>query len=67
MVDGLVSPATPLVFGVPLSGFLCAQSNIHSNISDTLSWTQSNKLKLNAEKNEVMLVGSSKGINLVGC
>ena len=31
--------------------FTSAQSNIQSCISDTLSWMQSNKLKLNTEKN----------------
>ena len=34
----------------PPSDFNSAQSNIQSCISDTLSWMQSNKLKLNTEK-----------------
>ena len=51
----------------PPSDFTSAQSNIQSCISDTLSWMQSNKLKLNTEKAEMMLVGSSVHISSVGC
>ena len=49
------------------SDFTSAQSNIQSCISNTLSWMQSNKLKLNTEKTEMMLVGSSVRISSVGC
>ena len=49
------------------SDFTSARSNIQSCISDTLSWMQSNKLKLNTEKTEMMLVGSSVHISSVGC
>ena len=41
----------------PPSDFTSAQSNIQSCISDTLSWMQSNKLKLNTEKTEMMYLG----------
>ena len=47
--------------------FTSAQSNIQSCISNTLSWMQSNKLKLYTEKTEMMLVGSSVRISSVGC
>ena len=52
--------------GLP-SDFTSDQSNIQSCISDTLTWMQSNKLKLNTEKTEMMLVGSSVRISSVGC
>ena len=52
--------------GLP-SNFTSDQSNIQSCISDTLSWMQSNKLKLNTEKTEMMLVGSSVRISSVSC
>ena len=47
--------------------FTSAQSNIQSCISDTLSWMQSNKLKLNTEQTEMVLVGSSVRISSIGC
>ena len=46
---------------------LLLRPDIQSCISDTLSWMQSNKLKLNTEKTEMMLVGSSVRINSIGC
>ena len=58
---------TEISDSAPPSDFTCAQSNIQSCISDTLSWMQSNKLKLNTEKTEMMLVGSSVRISSVGC
>ena len=59
---------TEISDSAPPSDFTSAQSNIQSCISDTLSWMQSNKLKLNTEKNpEMMLVGSSVRISSVGC
>ena len=42
---------TEISDSAPPSDFTSAQSNFQSCISDTLSWTQSNKLKLNTEKN----------------
>ena len=51
----------------PPSDFTSAQSNIQYCIRDTLSWMQSNKLKLNTEITEMMLVGSSVRISSVGC
>ena len=42
---------TEISGSAPPSDFTSAQSNIQSCISDTLSWMQSNKLKLNTEKN----------------
>ena len=41
---------TEISDSAPPSDFTSAQSNIQSCISDTLSWMQSNKLKLNTEK-----------------
>ena len=58
---------TEISDSAPPSDFTSAQSNIRSCMSDTLSWMQSNKLKLNTEKNEMMLVGSSVRISSVGC
>ena len=58
---------TEISDSAPPSDFTSAQSNIQSCISDTLSWMQSNRLKLNTEKNEMMLVGSSVRISSVGC
>jgi len=58
---------TEISDSAPPSDFTYAQSNIQSCISDTLSWMQSNKLKLNTEKTEMMLVGSSVRISSVGC
>ena len=59
---------TEISDSAPPSDFTSAQSNIQSCISDTLSWMQSNKLKLNTEKKpEMMLVGSSVRISSVGC
>ena len=58
---------TEISDSAPPSDFTSAQSNMRSCISDTLSWMQSNKLKLNTEKNpEMMLVGSSVCIGSVG-
>ena len=54
---------TEISDSAPPSDFTSAQSNIQSCISDTLSWMQSNKLKLNTEKTEMMLVGSSVRIS----
>ena len=51
----------------PPSDFTSAQFNIQSCMSDTLSWMQSKKLKLNTEKTEMMIVGSSVRISSVGC
>ena len=42
---------TEISDSAPPSDFTSAQSNIQSCISDTLSWMQSNKLKLNTETN----------------
>ena len=42
---------TEISDSAPPSDFTSAQSNIRSCMSDTLSWMQSNKLKLNTEKN----------------
>ena len=39
---------------------------VYSN-SRTLSWMQSNELKLNTEKTEMMLIGSSVHISSVDC
>ena len=58
---------TEISDSAPPSDFTSAQSNIQSSISDTLSRMQSNKLKLNTEKTEMMLVGSSVRISSVGC
>ena len=58
---------TEISDSAPPSDFTSAQSNIQSCISDTLSWMQSNKLNLNTHKTEMMLVGSSVRISLVGC
>ena len=58
---------TEISDSTPPSDFTSAQSNIQSCISDTLSWMQSNKLKLNTEKTEMMFVGSSVRIGSVGC
>ena len=41
---------TEISDSAPTSDFTSAQSNIQSCISDTLSWIQSNKVKLNTEK-----------------
>ena len=41
---------TEISDSAPPSDFTSAQSNIQSCISDTLSWMQSNKLKLNTER-----------------
>ena len=41
---------TEISDSAPPSDFTSAQSNIQSCISDTLSWMQSKKLKLNTEK-----------------
>ena len=41
---------TKISDSAPPSDFTSAESNIQSCISDTLSWVQSNKLKLNIEK-----------------
>ena len=56
---------TEISDSAPPSDFTSVQSNIQSCISDILSWMQSNKLKLNMEKTEMMLVGSSVRISLV--
>ena len=56
---------TEISDSAPPSDFTSAQSHIQSCISDTLSWMQSNKLKLNTEKTEMMLVGSSLRISSV--
>ena len=56
---------TEISDSAPPSDFTSVQSNIQSCISDILSWMQSNKLKLNTEKTEMMLVGSSVRISLV--
>ena len=61
------SDDTEIPDSAPPSDFTSAQSNIQSCISDTLSWMQSNKLKLNTEKTEMMLVGSSVRISSVVC
>ena len=45
---------TEISEGAPPSDFTSAQSNIQSCISDILSWMQSNKLKLNTERTEMM-------------
>ena len=58
---------TEISDSAPPSDFTSLQSNIQSCISNTLSWMQSNKLKLNTEKTEMMLVGSSVRISSVGC
>ena len=58
---------TEISNSAPPSDFTSAQSNIQSCISDTLSWMQSNKLKLNTEKTEMMLLGSPVRISSVGC
>ena len=58
---------TEISDSAPPSDFTSAQSNIQSCISDTLPWMQSSKLKLNTEKAEMMLVGSSVCISSVGC
>ena len=58
---------TEISDSTPPSDFTSAQSNIQSCISDTLSWMQNNKLKLNTERIEMMLVGSSVRISSVGC
>ena len=58
---------TEISDSAPPSNFTSAQSSIQFCISDTLSWMQSNKLKLNTEKTEMMLVGSSMRISSVGC
>ena len=58
---------TEISDSAPPSDFSSAQSNIQSYINDTLSWMQSNKLKLNTEKTEMMLVDSSVHISSVGC
>ena len=58
---------TEISDSAPPSDFTSAQSNIQSCICDTLSWMQSSKLKLNREKTEMMLVGSSVLISSVGC
>ena len=62
---------TEISDSAPPSDFTSAQSNIQSciTISDTLSlsWIQSNKLKLNTEKTEMILVGSSVHIISVSC
>ena len=58
---------TEISDNAPPSDFTSTQSNFQSCISNTLSWTQSNKLKLNTEKNEMMLVGSSMHISSVDC
>ena len=57
---------TEISDSAPPSDFTSPQSNIQS-ISDTLSWMQSNKLKLNTEKTEMMFVGSSVRISSIGC
>ena len=57
---------TEISDSAPPGDFTSAQPNIQSCISDTLSWMQSNKLKLNTEKTE-MFVGSSVCISSVGC
>ena len=49
---------TEISDSAPPSDFTSTQSNIQSCISGTLSWMQSNKLKLSTEKTEMMLVGS---------
>ena len=58
---------TEISDSAPPCDFTSAQSNIQSCISDTSSWMQSNKLKLNTEKTEMMLVSSSVHISLVIC
>ena len=58
---------TEISDSAPPSDFTSAQSNIQSCISDTLPWMRSNKLKLNTEKAEMMLVGSSMRISSVDC
>ena len=58
---------TEISDSAPPSDFTSAQSNIKSCISDTLSWMQSNNLKLNTEKTEMMHVGSSVRIISAGC
>ena len=65
---------TELSDSAPPSAFLSAQSNSQTCISDTLSWIQSNKLKLNThthtqkkkkKKNETMFADLLKGTGLV--
>ena len=50
---------TEISDSAPPSDHTSAQSNIQSCISDALSWMQSNRLKLNTDKNGMMPVGSS--------
>ena len=60
---------TEISDSTPPSDFASAQSNSQTCISDTLSWMESNDLKLNTEdkKTEMLLVGSSVRISSVGC
>ena len=51
--------------GAPVSDFQSVLSNVESCIEDIVSWMQSNKLKLNADKTEVLPVGSDAQVRLV--
>ena len=57
---------TELSKSAPPDQFLSVQSCIQTCIDDVLLWMNSNKLKLNTDKTEVMPVGSASRLESVG-
>ena len=57
---------TKLSKGASPDQFDSVQSCIKTGIGDVLIWMNSNKLKLNTDKTEVMPVGSASRVALVG-
>ena len=57
---------TELSQSAPLDDFSTVQTGVESCVVEVLSWMNSNKLMLNTDKTELMPVGSSARLELVG-
>ena len=58
---------TELSQSAPPDEFFSVQTGIQTCIGDVLSWMNSNKLMLNADKTEIMAVGTSSRLSRVDC